>query len=49
MLIRDRFQEWRKDYGDVIGLKFGLTNVVILNSFKHVKEWVLFSIFSGYS
>jgi hypothetical protein len=38
MLIRVRFQEWRKDYGDIIGLKFGPTNVVILNSFKHVKE-----------
>ncbi|KAK5107151.1 hypothetical protein LTR62_001676 [Meristemomyces frigidus] len=32
------FHEWRKTYGDIIGLKFGPQNVVILNNWKHVKE-----------
>jgi hypothetical protein len=38
MLTFSRFQEWRKEYGDIIGLKFGPTNVVVLNNYKHVKE-----------
>ncbi len=33
-----RFHEWRKQYGDIIGLKFGPQNVVVLNNHHHVKE-----------
>jgi cytochrome P450 len=34
-----RWHEWGKEYGDIIGLKFGPQNVVVLNNFKHVKEY----------
>ncbi|KAJ9613321.1 hypothetical protein H2200_003263 [Cladophialophora chaetospira] len=33
-----KFHEWGKQYGDIIGLKFGPQNVVILNNYKHIKE-----------
>ncbi|KAI5456084.1 cytochrome P450 [Mariannaea sp. PMI_226] len=33
-----RFHEWSKKYGEIIGLKLGPQNVVVLNSFRHVKE-----------
>ncbi|MCJ1299231.1 hypothetical protein MMC08_002023 [Hypocenomyce scalaris] len=33
-----KFDEWAKDYGPIVGLKFGPQNVVVLNSFQHVKE-----------
>lgn len=39
-----RFHRWRKDYGDIIGLKFGSKNVVILNDYKHVTEYITQSI-----
>jgi hypothetical protein len=39
-----RFHRWRKDYGDIIGLKFGSKNVVILNNYKHVTEYITQSI-----
>ena len=35
-----RLHEMRKEYGDIIGLKFALQNVVVLNSYKHVREYV---------
>ena len=35
-----RFHEWGKAYGDVVGLKFGPQNVVVLNRYRHVKECV---------
>ena len=38
MLIASRFDEWAKDYGSIVGLKFGPQNVVVLNTFEHVKE-----------
>lgn len=34
------FHEWTQDYGSIVGLKLGPQNVVILNSYKHVKEYV---------
>jgi len=37
-LIRPRFQQLGSEYGSIIGLKFGSQNVVVLNSYKHVKE-----------
>ncbi|KAL4952025.1 cytochrome P450 [Aspergillus filifer] len=32
------FHEWTKQYGPIIGLKFGPANVVILNNWKDVQE-----------
>ncbi|KAK2736359.1 hypothetical protein FQN55_001654 [Onygenales sp. PD_40] len=32
------FTEWRKKYGSIIGLKFGGSNFVILNSYQDVQE-----------
>jgi cytochrome P450 len=36
-----RFHGWRKEYGDIIGLKFGSKNVIVLNNYKHVREYVI--------
>lgn len=33
-----RFSEWRETYGDIIGLKAGPTNLVVLNSAEVVRE-----------
>lgn len=33
-----RFTAWRETYGDVVGLKLGITNVVVLNSARAVSE-----------
>lgn len=30
--------QWTKEFGSIIGLKLGPQNVVVLNSYKHVKE-----------
>jgi hypothetical protein len=38
MLITSRFDEWAKEFGSIVGLKFGPQNVVILNTYHHVKE-----------
>ncbi|KAL4762922.1 cytochrome P450 [Aspergillus foveolatus] len=32
------FHQWTKKYGPIIGLKFGPTNVVVLNNWKDVQE-----------
>jgi hypothetical protein len=32
-----RFQGMKNEYGSIIGLKFASQNVVILNSYKHVR------------
>ena len=32
-----RFHELRADYGSIVGLKLGSQNVVVLNSYKHVR------------
>ncbi|KAI0163026.1 cytochrome P450 [Pestalotiopsis sp. NC0098] len=32
-----KFNEWKAQYGSIIGLKIGSQNVVVLNSYKHVK------------
>ena len=32
-----RFQQMQAKYGSIIGLKFGSQNVVVLNSYKHVR------------
>jgi hypothetical protein len=32
----------RKQYGSFIGLRFGPENIVVLNSYKHVKEFVVY-------
>ena len=39
-LIADwiRFHEWYKTYGDIVGLKFGSQNVIVLNSAKDINE-----------
>ncbi|KAF5019281.1 hypothetical protein F66182_8718 [Fusarium sp. NRRL 66182] len=36
-----RWTEWKKSYGDVLGLKLAGRNVVILNSWRGVREYVL--------
>ena len=36
-LIIRRFHELGKEYGSIIGLKLGPQNVVVLNSYKHVR------------
>ncbi|KAJ9609992.1 hypothetical protein H2200_006322 [Cladophialophora chaetospira] len=33
-----RFHEWQKQYGPVMGLKFGPLNVVVLSSYKPVRD-----------
>ncbi|KAK2757989.1 hypothetical protein FQN54_004395 [Arachnomyces sp. PD_36] len=33
-----KFHEWTQTYGHIIGLKFGPTNVVILNNYRDVQE-----------
>lgn len=33
-----KFTEWRKTYGDIVGLKAGPTNLVVLNSAEVVRE-----------
>lgn len=33
-----RFQQWSVNHGPILGLKLGSQNVVILNSYKHVKS-----------
>ncbi|KAK5175120.1 uncharacterized protein LTR77_000257 [Saxophila tyrrhenica] len=33
-----KFHEWGAKYGDIIGLKIGQQNVVVLNHYKHVAE-----------
>ncbi|KAJ9636441.1 hypothetical protein H2204_005274 [Knufia peltigerae] len=33
-----KFHEWSKQYGPIVGLKLGPQNVVVLNSYKSVKE-----------
>ncbi|KAJ5305888.1 hypothetical protein N7508_004903 [Penicillium antarcticum] len=33
-----RWQEWGKEYGNIIGFKLGPKNAVVLNSYRHVKE-----------
>ena len=38
LLTAERFDGWAKDYGSLVGLKLGPQNVVVLNSYKHVKE-----------
>lgn len=35
---QSRWEEWRKDYGSIIGLKLGSQNAVVLNSYKAVAE-----------
>ncbi len=44
-----KFTEWRSTYGDIIGLKAGPTNLVILNSAEVVRELLerRGSIYSG--
>lgn len=37
-LTPERFRDWTQKYGSIIGLKFGPTNVVILNNYKDVQE-----------
>jgi hypothetical protein len=37
-LTISRFHEWSHTYGSIVGLKFGPQNVVVLNSWKHVRE-----------
>ncbi|GAB0138040.1 hypothetical protein EsDP_00006287 [Epichloe bromicola] len=32
-----KFQSWQANYGSIIGLKIGSQNIVILNSYRHVK------------
>ncbi|KAK2755050.1 hypothetical protein FQN54_006578 [Arachnomyces sp. PD_36] len=33
-----QFHEWSRDYGPILGLKFGPTNVVVLNNYRDVQE-----------
>ena len=35
-----RFDEWSKTYGSIVGLKLGPQNVVLLNSYQHVRAYV---------
>ena len=37
-LTTTRFHELGVDYGSIVGLKLGSQNVVVLNSYKHVRE-----------
>ncbi|KAF7532399.1 hypothetical protein G7054_g7988 [Neopestalotiopsis clavispora] len=32
-----KFHQWKAKYGSIVGLKIGSQNVVVLNSYKHVK------------
>lgn len=34
----NRWEEWRKEYGSIIGLKLGSQNAIVLNSYKAVAE-----------
>lgn len=36
-----RFHELSKQYGPIVGLKFGPQNVVVLNHYQPVKEYVV--------
>lgn len=36
--LHDRFTEWRETYGDIVGLKAGPTNIVVLNSAEVARE-----------
>ncbi|KAH8749244.1 cytochrome P450 [Diaporthe sp. PMI_573] len=33
-----KWTEWKQEYGDLLGLKLGGRNVIVLNSWRHMKE-----------